>query len=224
MELAGGAVNKVVRVGDTVRRAGSGFYGDPGFVQELLRHFERARWAGAPRYLGIDGQGRQMLSFVPGRQAVMTEESLLAAVRLLRECHDLAAGTPLAGDQEVVCHNDLSPANTVCGEDGAPVAFIDWDLAAPGRRVHDVAHLCWQWLDLGPGVEDVDLVRARIRLVAESYGVGGVVEAILWWQERCADGIEKAANAGDPAMRRLREAGTVEAVREARRWSMAHLV
>jgi len=35
----------------------------------------------------------------------------------------------------------------------APVAFIDWDLAVPGRRIHDVAHVCWQYLGLGPGAD-----------------------------------------------------------------------
>jgi len=63
---------------------------------------------------------------------------------------------PLPG----VCHNDLAPNNTVYSRNGAgpgdggaglrPVAFIDWDLAGPGRRIHDVAHVCWQYLGLGP--------------------------------------------------------------------------
>ncbi len=67
---------------------------------------------------------------------------------MVREFHDLTAGTPLARGAEVVCHNDLSPKNTVYrGDDGAvlmPAAFLDWDLAAPGERIHDVAHVCWQ--------------------------------------------------------------------------------
>ena len=62
---------------------------------------------------------------------------------LVREFHDLTPGTPLAGDAQVVCHNDLAPNNTVYSPGGSglrPVAFIDWDLAAPGQRIHDVAH------------------------------------------------------------------------------------
>ena len=75
----------------------------------------------------------------------------------MREFHDLTAGTPLAAGAEVVCHNDLSPKNTVHRDGGtglAPVAFIDWDLAAPGERIHDIAHVCWQYLALGPGGDD----------------------------------------------------------------------
>ena len=73
--------------------------------------------------------------------------------------HDLTAGTPLAGPGEVVCHNDLSPKNTVYRDRGLglrPVAFIDWDIAGPGDRLHDVAHVCWQYLPLGPAAGDLD--------------------------------------------------------------------
>lgn len=83
----------------------------------------------------------------------------------LGEVHDLTADTPLAGDQEVVCHNDLSPKNTVhqlCSGELRPVAFIDWDLAAPGARIHDIAHVCWQYLDLSLST-DIEKVARRMR-------------------------------------------------------------
>ena len=57
------------------------------------------------------------------------------------------------GRQEVVCHNDLSPKNTVYSEDGSrAIAFIDWDIAAPGPRIHDLAFICWQYAE--PGTPD----------------------------------------------------------------------
>jgi hypothetical protein len=134
--LPGGFVNHVVQHGDTARR-------NPGdradFVHELLRYFEQRGWIGAPRLLGVDGQGREMLTFLDGYVAwqsptdrVSSAESLAEVARLVRQFHDLTAGTPLAGDQEVVCHNDLSPKNTVYrdgGEGMRPVAFLDWVLA-----------------------------------------------------------------------------------------------
>ena len=59
--LPGGHVNRVVRAGDTVRR-------EPGqraeFVHRVLLHFEQRGWSGAPRFLGSDGQGREILSYV----------------------------------------------------------------------------------------------------------------------------------------------------------------
>ncbi|MFE6687457.1 phosphotransferase [Streptomyces sp. NPDC057743] len=231
--LSGGAVNRVVRVGCTVRRPASA---STGFIGELLRVFEAGGWGGAPRYLGIDEEGREVLGYLEGhvaweRQqppAVYSDENLVRVAELVREFHDLTAGTELAGSHEVVCHNDLSPKNTVYRPvRGAlrPVAFIDWDLAAPGARIHDVAHACWQFLGLGPGVDDISEAARRMRLIADSYGLverRDLVSVILWWQDRCWRGIESAAESGNPAMVRLRAAGAVGEVQAAYQWVCAH--
>ncbi|MFJ8511050.1 phosphotransferase [Streptomyces avermitilis] len=229
--LPGGFVNAVVRVGDTVRRPASA-----KFVGDLLRLLEASGWGGAPRYFGVDDEGREVLSYLDGhvawepRQpaAVSSDESLVTVARLVREFHDLTAGTPLAGDQEVVCHNDLSPKNTVyqlCGGELRPVAFIDWDLAAPGARIHDIAHVCWQYLDLGPSATDVEKAARQMRLIVDSYELPDrqrLVSTILWWQDRCWRGIETQADAGDLAMTRLRDAGAVRQVQSAYQWVSDH--
>ncbi|TYK52483.1 phosphotransferase [Actinomadura decatromicini] len=231
--LPGGFVNASVRVGDTVRRRPAA---RSGFVHELLELFERAGWEGAPRFLGTDEQGREVLGFLDGHVAweavqpagVEGDESLARVAELIRRFHDLTAATSLAGREEVVCHNDLSPKNTVYRDLGAglrPVAFIDWDLAAPGRRIHDVAHACWQYVNLGPDVTDAGEAARRVRLISDAYGLADrseLVDTILWWQERCWRGIEAAALAGDPAMVRLRRAGVVTEVRAAYRWVERH--
>jgi len=63
--LMGGTANRglVVRVGDTVRRPLR-----PAFASThaLLVHLEAVGFAGAPRWLGIDAQGREVLTFVEG--------------------------------------------------------------------------------------------------------------------------------------------------------------
>jgi hypothetical protein len=236
--LRGGSVNTVVRAGDTVRRR-------PGsrFVHDLLGFFEWSGWGGAPRFLGLDEQGREILSFVDGyvpwqavvpftADTVTADASLFRVAELVREFHDLTAGTPLAGDAEVVCHNDLAPKNTVYSRDGGgalrPVAFIDWDLASPGRRIHDVAHVCWQYLGLGPGLGPGPAVAraARgIRLICDAYRLDGrdeIVDVIMWWQDRCWRGIQAGAEAGEEAMVRLRDGGAVREVRAAFGWVAAH--
>jgi hypothetical protein len=140
VSLPGGHVNAVVRVGDTVRRAPSE---RGGFVHALLRHLERRGWGGAPRFLGMDEAGREVLGYLDGHVAweppqpaeVTSDASLARVAELVRELHDLTAGSSLAGDQEVVCHNDLSPRNTVYHDTGRglrPVAFIDWASRRPG--------------------------------------------------------------------------------------------
>ena len=231
--LPGGFVTTVVRVGNTVRRAPPP---DPEFVHAVLAWFECHDWDGAPRYLGIDELGREVLSFIDGHVAwepyqppsVISDASLSRLATLVREFHDLTAGTPLAAGGEVVCHNDLSPKNTVYRDGGsglAPMAFIDWDIAAPGERIHDLAHVCWQYLDLGPDVRDTAAASRRMRLICDAYGLhdrGSLLETILWWQDRCWRGIEAKAAGGDPAMIRLRDSGAARSIRDACDWTSSH--
>ncbi|MET8472784.1 phosphotransferase [Streptomyces sp. NPDC006422] len=238
--LPGGLVHHVVRAGDTVRRPAPE---RTDYVTTVLKLLEAQGWSGAPRHLGFDGEGRQVLEYMRGHVAwqaeqpddVYADESLAAVARLVRQFHDLTAGTPPAGSAEVVCHNDLAPKNTVYRQTGSglrPAGFIDWDLAAPGRRIHDVAHVCWQYLHLGPGTDAAEAGR-RMRLIADAYGLTGrdeLVTSVLWWQDRCWRGIADAADRGESAMVRLREAGVVDEIQAAYRWTvrnqavLAHLL
>jgi hypothetical protein len=103
------------------------------------------------------------------------------------------------------------------------VVFIDWDLATPGARIHDVAHICWAYLALGPEVADVTEAARLVRRIADAYGLADrspLVSTILWWQDRCWRGIVAGAGTGDPACLRLRAAGVVEEVQAAYRWTV----
>jgi hypothetical protein len=231
--LPGGFASVVVRAGDTVRRTPGP---NAGFVHALLGLLGEAGWGGAPRFEGYDEKGRETLTFLDGHvawapeqpAAVRSAASLAQVARLVRQFRDLTAGTALAGDQEVVCHNDLSPKNTVYRDAGAgmrPAAFIDWDIATPGARIHDVAHVCWQYLDLGPGVSDLARTAGLLRLICDAYGLAGrpdLLDAILWWQDRCWRGILVRAAAGDLAMIRLRDTGIAGSVRESYEWVAHH--
>jgi Ser/Thr protein kinase RdoA (MazF antagonist) len=182
-------------------------------VHQLLVHLAANDWSGAPRFLGIDDEGREVLTYLDGHvpwsrdlePGVRSDASLVRVARLVREFYDLTAGTALAGAGEVVCHNDLSPKNTVYRSDGAgprPIAFIDWDIAGPGERIHDVGHVCWQFVGLGPGADPVDAAR-RARLVCDGYGLGdrsGVVETILC---RLSRRCRSRRRAGSPAFARV---------------------
>lgn len=182
---------------DTVRRP-------PGpnaeYVRGLLKHLRRHEWPGAPWLLGVDEYGYDVFARYPGRAAsspyqppaVWSDGSLARVARLLRQLHDLTVGTLWAGDAEVACHNDITPANTVYRDspDGwRPCGFLNWDLAGPGRRVHDLAYACWRFLDLGPARSEPTGPARLMRLMCDSYELGrtdraDLVETVLWWQER----------------------------------------
>jgi hypothetical protein len=61
--LLGGNLGGAVRVGDTVRRSAGPW--TPA-VAALLRHLEHVGFDRAPGFLGLDQQGREVLSFVEG--------------------------------------------------------------------------------------------------------------------------------------------------------------
>lgn len=179
LQLAGGGQSSgIVRVGATVRRP---IHRNSAFVHELLRHFEAVGFDGAPRLIGIDEQGREVLSYVEGEVFAGPEEEgapvqllrdaqLVSAGRLIRRFHDATAGTPLAGDAEVVCHSDLGQHNMVFRGDEA-VAIIDWDEdTAPGARIFDLAHAVWCLAEVGEQGGPVEEQARRVDLVCDGYG------------------------------------------------------
>jgi hypothetical protein len=94
--IGDGVTQGIVRIGDTVRRPLRPF---SLTVQAYLAHLRDAGFAGAPLPLGVDEQGREVLSFVPGdvpRNPLPPETAgadvLIALARLIRALHEASAG------------------------------------------------------------------------------------------------------------------------------------
>src|ERR1044071_5058641 len=86
--LAGGNMTAVVRVGDTVRRASGPW---TPTIHALLRHLRATGFAMVPEPLGIDEQGREIISLLPGAVAtypladyVLAEATLVRVAQMLR--------------------------------------------------------------------------------------------------------------------------------------------
>lgn len=192
--LSGGRLTTgVVRVGQTVRRPTG-----PAsqFTAALLDLLEQRGFAGSPRYLGRDSVGRDVLTFLPGnvpaRFATWSDVQVGAAARLLRALHEATRGSSLAGDQAVVCHHDPGPNNTVFQEE-LPIAFIDFDTAAPGHPLEDLGYLAWTWCISSKASAPEPRAQARrVRAAADAYGLDGenrsqLISAILDRQTRNAN-------------------------------------
>ncbi|MDT0268237.1 aminoglycoside phosphotransferase family protein [Streptomyces sp. DSM 44915] len=192
--LTGGNVSGgVVRIGDTVRRPAGPW--TPA-VHALLHHLHAVGFTGAPRPLGIDAQGREVLTFAPGSTAwpdrfgLLDPTGRLARVgRLIRELHDAAAEftpppdaawrrlIPPDGTEQIV-HHDLAPWNLVLPADAeldvGDWQFIDWDGAGPGTRLGDLAYAAHGFLPLSanPAFRRTDRDAAdRLRVLADAYGL-----------------------------------------------------
>ncbi|MGW6208933.1 phosphotransferase family protein [Streptomyces sp. NPDC055089] len=193
LPLPGGRITPgVVRVGDTVRRPPSS---SSAFVAALLTHLEGVGFAGAPHYLGTDKSGRDSFSYLPGwvpaKFQHWSDGQVAAAGRLLRSLHDATAGSSLAGRHPVVCHHDPGPNNCVFVE-GRPMAFIDFDTAAPGNPLEDVGYGIWTWcVSSKARAVSVREQAAQVRILADAYGVSdghrtGLIDAMIERQERNA--------------------------------------
>lgn len=183
--LGGSQTDGVLRVADTVRRP---LHARSDYVHALLEHLASVGFDGAPRLLGTDDQGREILSYlsgeVPARSPFwLSDARLESAGRLIRRFHDATADTPLAGGEEIVCHGDLGPHNIVFDREAA-VGLIDWDDAvAPGARLVDFAHAVWCCADVCEDEVDVSEQARKVRLLCDSYG----------WEDRFAVVDEIAA-------------------------------
>lgn len=158
-----------------------------------------------------------------------SEQSLARVAELVRELHDLTAGSALAGSSEVVCHNDLASHNTVYRDSGdgsyLPVAFIDWDLAGPGSRIHDVAYVSWQFVIGDPDRPDPITAGKLLRLICDAYGLvdrAELLPTIMACQDQNWRQIEASANAGDEVSQRLRDLGAVRTGQATYQWTATH--
>lgn len=185
-----GGINPIVRVGNTIRRPIGAW---SSTVHDLLQHLESVGFTGAPRFLGIDEQGREVLSLVPGethwppRQTLFHPQLLESSAVLLRAYHDAVDGwTPAdpewqlppvdVGRAEVICHNDTAPWNLI-SQGRTAVAFVDWDTAAPGPRMWDLAYLAYTLVPLAApeslalmGWPTSTPVAERLASVGPAYG------------------------------------------------------
>lgn len=179
VDLTGGRITpSVQRVNDLVRRPTTNA---SKFVESLLTHFEEQGFDGAPRFVGQCGRS-DLFSYIPGdvpdRFRIWADRQVAAAGALLRKMHDATRGSELAGRWPIVCHHDPGPNNAVF-RDGLPVAWIDFDTAAPGEPIEDVAHAAWTWCIASRQAASVRRQAEQVRVMADAYGLGAVERSVL---------------------------------------------
>jgi hypothetical protein len=241
--LLGGTANRgrVHRIRDTVRRP---MRPTSAATHALLRHLEEVGFDGAPRVLGVDEAGREVLSYISGQAVTapapdwgLTDAALGSVGRLLRRFHDAVAGfdpSPYSWpdspsppfDRGGITHNDPNLDNVVFRDERA-VALIDFDLAAPGDPVWDVAGAARMWAPLrSPGdTEDTRRHRElrRLRVLADAYGLepGGrdrLVEAVFGHHDWMYRLVRDGARQGVPGFAAYWTPETQERAARAREW------
>jgi Ser/Thr protein kinase RdoA (MazF antagonist) len=237
-ELPGGNVaGRVVRVGQTVRKPATP--ATPA-VHALLQHLEAVGFDGAPRALGLDAAGRQVLEYIPGELAdqptAQVRSELTRLGRVIRRLHDATATFAAPADarwdvvippdrRDLVCHNDLAPWNLVC--DGERWVFIDWDGAGPGSQLWDLAYAARGFVPLAPD-GDPAADAPRLRALVDGYGLDerqrrALPELIERHTRAMSDLLEASAISGAQPWARLHAEGHAEYWRLAADYVRAHL-
>jgi hypothetical protein len=232
--LDGGNTGGAIRVGDTVRRPVGPW--TPA-VHALLAHLAAKGFSGAPRVLGIDDAGREILTFLKGETVgsakpwpswTHADDTLDQVARWLRTYHDAVADfVPPRGavwreggrwsPGLIVGHNDAAPYNAAW-HDGQLAGFFDWDLAAPVSPEWDLAFTAFSWVPLHArhvvaveGFSDFPARPRRLHRFLDVYGWAGdrtsFIEVVQDRARAHADGIRRLAAGGDPVFARLLRQG-----------------
>jgi hypothetical protein len=244
--LQGGVANAggVVRSGEFVLRPSNPHSKS---VHEFLRKLSLAGFEGASLPVEIQTDGRERLVFIEGEVPVspfpawaQTDDALASMAVLMRSFHEVSSHVPLGlgpwSDEladpaggSMICHNDVCLENVVF-RDGRAVGLLDFDFAAPGRPIFDLAafaRMCVPIDDdlnagrLGFGTADLP---ARLRLVADTYGLdaSGRLELVQHLDRSMRNGgafVQRRVEAGDPNfIRMLEEMGGMERYERRRRW------
>ena len=187
VRLAGGAVTDgVVRVGNTVRRPAQRAN---QLMRDVLVHLAHAGFDAAPRWLGVDDQGRDVLTWIDGdtftersqmhpyigdppERVMFRDDQVGAAMRLLRRYHDTFE------DGDVICHGDYGPWNLVWRR-GMPVGVIDFDDVYRGDAADDVGYGLRMFVGYGFAAAEPDELVRRTRSALSAYGADFDVPELL---------------------------------------------
>jgi Ser/Thr protein kinase RdoA (MazF antagonist) len=206
----------------------------------------------APAPVGLTADGREQLAFIPGDVALppfpnwaMTKAALESVGSLLRRLHETSAAVAIDTHAEwprdladpeggtMLCHNDVCLENVIF-RDGGAAALIDFDLAAPGRAVWDVAMTARYWVPMLDPTSVAVLYPAgldaptRLRILADGYGLSpqeraelpGVIEQAT---ASCRAFVADRVADGNPVYTRaLSEHGGWQRWDRIQEWLVAH--
>jgi thiamine kinase-like enzyme len=197
--------------------------------------------------VGIDADGRERLRFIEGDVPVppfpgwaQTDDALASVAALLHRFHDASGSFDPAGSTwsdeladpqggTVVCHNDVCLENVVF-RGGVAVGLLDFDFAAPGRPVYDLAQFARMCIPVDDPVNGARLgfapadAAARLRLVADAYGLDAdlrleLVAILSESIERGGQFVRRRIEAGDANfIKMFNDMGGEERIVRRRRW------
>lgn len=239
-----GNMADVVRVGDSVRKSKGTWW---QATRQVLDHLDARDFPWSPRYIR-DSENEVILSYIdghtiPANLEMAQDPALLAMVaKCTRQFHDTVEGFRLTNNtgtvvwphqpsgDSILCHNDLSPWNTVV-LNGKFAGFIDWDLVSYGSREWELAWMCWRWAPLYPTGErthfTVEEQADRCLQLITAYGsdcldLHAFVDLIAIRMKSAVDVVEILGAQGVPGFDRILATGMHLSGIDDYHWLMKH--
>jgi Phosphotransferase enzyme family len=244
--LPGGVANagEVIRQGDSVLRPSNP---NSTSIHKFLTALRGTGFEGASLPVEIQSDGRERLKFIEGDVPIppypewaQSNDALASVALLLLEFHRASALVAAylqtwsdeladASGGPIVCHNDVCMENVVF-RNGVAVGLLDFDFAAPGRPLYDLAQFARMCVPID---DDMSAERlgwnitdnpARLRLVTDAYGLAAevrqdLIECLDRSMNRGEDFVRRRVAAGDPNfIRMLEEMGGIERYERRRAW------
>lgn len=245
--LAGGMSGaEVLRVGQTVRRPWQPWSRS---VHEYLKHLKGQGITEVPEPQGHDGEGREVLSYLPGNNSgrpltpvILSGDGLEQVGSLLRRIQKASEGFRCAPDSEwqfaigapdkgqSMAHGDCGPWNMLW-EGGRLSGLIDWDNCHPGAPLDNFAVACWFLVPLqsdsrarANGFEGAIDRGLRLHRFANACGleVGTLLDAVLVAQETQATRLETLGKRGLEPWRTFWKCGNADLARIDSAWLLEH--
>jgi hypothetical protein len=243
-QLTTNDTHPVIKIGNKVHRPTD--WWTPA-VHDLLRHLETVGFPYSPRVLGVDDEGREILSHIEGDsgkdgwEKIISDDGLRKFAKLLRAYHDAVAnykptdglewatGATTVPAGQIICHGDFGPWNTVWN-DGEPVGIIDWDFAHPASAEEDILYALEY---SAPFRDDVATIewhhfptvpdrRHRIEVFLEAYGtspISNVADKVAEMQRTVGKHEAYLASRGVQPQVDWVANGDLEEVEKRARWS-----
>jgi hypothetical protein len=129
----------------------------------------------------------------------------------------------------IVCHNDVCMENVVF-RDGLAVGLLDFDFAAPGRPIYDLAQFARMCVPIDDDMSaerlgwNINDNPGRLRLVTDTYGLDAkaradLIDCLDRTMDRGEDFVRRRVAAGDPNFIRMLEAmGGIERYERRKCW------
>jgi len=232
--LEGGFDGGATVVDGTVRRVAGPWAPS---VRKVLAHLLDRGFDGAPRPLGADELGRDVVSYLPGETVgscrpwpawTHSDEALAQVAGWLRRFHEAVLGFDPGIEAVwreggiwrpglVIGHNDAAPYNAVWDDDGL-VGLVDWDMCGPLARESDLAWVAFSWVPLhardvveAQGFIHFSDRRRRLELFPREYGsnltADGLLEVLRRRLRENIDAMRVTARSGDVTYQRMLEHG-----------------